>query len=148
MSTNYKELDFLIYLAPEYREFLAKQDLSNVITIERKLENALFEIQNDYKDGGWAFVVDNDPTHGVQLRLEANQYTTPTVPTRPSIDDGTLSTCQLKAKQAEYHNYCVCIVQCLKLLETVFIILKSKSITLGTYKPDFTVKDAFVFLKA
>ena len=35
----------------------------------------------------------------------------------------------------------------MKLLETVFIILKRNHTALGNYKPDFTVKDAFEYLK-
>ena len=38
-------------------------------------------------------------------------------------------------------------MQCLKLLETVFIILKNKCTPLGNYKPDFVVKKAFEYLK-
>ena len=50
MSTN-KELNFLKYLERKYKKFLANPNLSDVITVEGKLGNALYAIQNNYKDG-------------------------------------------------------------------------------------------------
>ena len=142
------ETDFLKYLEPEYKKFKPKSNLSDVVTLERKLGTALYGITNKYKDGRWFHVVDDDPMHQVQLGQDDNAYTVPVVPTRPSPSDNTLLTHQFKEQQAEYHDYCVCTVQCLKLLETVFIILKRKYAPLGNYKPDFTVKKTFEFLKS
>ena len=50
MSTD-TETDFLKYLAPEYKKFKGSPDLSDVITLERKLGTALWSIVNKYKDG-------------------------------------------------------------------------------------------------
>ena len=52
MSSADTETDFLKYLAPEYRKFKASLDLSDVITLERKLGTALWNIPNKYKVGG------------------------------------------------------------------------------------------------
>ena len=101
---------FLKYLKSEYKKFLDSLDLSDAITVECKLGNALFAIQNNYKDGWWSFVVVDDPTHQVELEQTKAQYTAPIVPTRPNIDDTTLTTQQLKAKQSEHHDYRVCTV--------------------------------------
>ena len=65
----------------------------------------------------------------------------------PDPGDDTLFKRQFNAKEDEYHDYCVCTTQCLKLLETVFIILKRNHTEFGTYKPTFTVKNAFKYLK-
>ena len=138
--------DFLKYLAPKYKKFKAIPDLSDVITLERKLGTSLWSIANKYKDGGWSYVVDDDDTHKVRLGI-TGAYTAPVVPTRPDPGDNTLSKRQFNEQQAEFHDYCICTVQCLKLLETVFIILKRKYTPLGNYKPDFTVKKAFEYLK-
>ena len=75
------EIDFLKYLAPEYKKFKASPDLSDVITLERKLGTTLYGIANKYKDGGWSYVVDDDPTHKVRLGQDGNTYTTLVVPT-------------------------------------------------------------------
>ena len=92
-------------------------------------------------------MVDDDPTHKVRLGQDDNTYTTPVVPTCPSPGDANLTKRQITKQQNRYRNYCVCTVHCLKLLETVFIILKRKHMPLGNYKPDFTVKKAFEYLK-
>ena len=64
-SATNMETDFLKYLEPEYRKFKAKPDLSDVITLERKLGTALWNIPNKYKVGGWSHVVDDDDTHKI-----------------------------------------------------------------------------------
>lgn len=138
--------DFLKYLAPKYKTFKASPDLSDIITLERKLGTALWSITNKYKDGGWSYVVDDNDTHKVHLGI-TGAYTAPTVPTRPDPGDANLTKRQSTEQQAEFRDYCFCTVQCLKLLKTVFIILKRKHTPLGKYKPDFTVKGAFKFLK-
>ena len=65
----------------------------------------------------------------------------------PDHGNATLSKRQFNAKEDEFRDYSVCTTQCLKLLETVFIILKRKHTEFRNYKPDFTVKDAFTYLK-
>ena len=57
------ETNFLKYLAPWCKKFKASPDLSDVITLERKLGTALWNIPNKYKDGGWSHIVDDDDTH-------------------------------------------------------------------------------------
>ena len=52
MSADKSEIDFLKYLEPEYKNHLISLDLSDVVTLERKMRNALIAIQNDCKDGG------------------------------------------------------------------------------------------------
>ena len=74
------ETDYLKYLAPEYKTFKASPDLSDVITLERKLGTALWSIANKYKDGGWSHVVDDDDTHKVRLGI-TGAYTMVPVPT-------------------------------------------------------------------
>ena len=85
----------------------------DVITLERKLGAALFGITNKYKDGGWSYVVDNDPTHQVRLGQDDNTYSAPEVPTQPDPGNNTLSKRQFNEKQAEFRDFCVCTVQCL-----------------------------------
>ena len=139
--------DYLKYLASEYKTFKVSPDLSDVITLERELGTALWNIPNKFKDGGWSYVVDNDPTHQVRLGQDDNTYSAPEIPTWPDPGANTLSKRQFNAKEDEFCDYCVCTTQCLKLLETVFIIRKRKHTEFGNYKPDFTVKDAFTYLK-
>ena len=96
MSTSTDtETDFLKYLEPEYKKFKPNPDLSDVITLERKLGTALYEIQNSHKDSRWSHVVDDEATHKIRLGV-TGQYTAPTVPTRPNHDNTRLSTCVFK----------------------------------------------------
>ena len=140
------EIDYLKYLASEYKTFKDNPNLSDVINLERELGTALWNIPNKYKVGGWSHVADTNETHQVRLGITEN-YTPVVAPTMPDPGDNTLSRRQLKNKEDEYHDYCVCTTQCLKLLETVFIILKRNHTEFGNYKPTFTVKKAFKYLK-
>ena len=74
------ETDYLKYLASEYKTFKASPDLSDVITLERKLGTALWNIPNKYKVGGWSHVVDDDDTHKVRLGI-TGAYTPVMAPT-------------------------------------------------------------------
>ena len=74
------ETDFLKYLAPEYKTFKASPDLSDVITLERKLGTALWNIPNKYKVGGWSHVIDDNDTHKVCLGI-TGAYTAVEAPT-------------------------------------------------------------------
>ena len=93
-------------------------------------------------------VVGDTNTHKVCLGITDGTYTAPAAPTLPDPGDETLTKRQFNEQRNEFCDYCVCKVQCLKLLETVFIILKRNHTPLGNYKPDFTVKDAFEYLKS
>ena len=50
MSTT--KTDYLKYLASEYKTFKDNPNLSDVITLERELGTALWNIPNKYKIGG------------------------------------------------------------------------------------------------
>ena len=80
MSTD-AETDFLKYLEPKYKKFKVKPDLSDVVTLDRKLGTALFGSINKYKDDGWSYVVDDNPTHQIRLGQDDNAYSAPKVPT-------------------------------------------------------------------
>ena len=84
------EIDYLKYLASEYKTFKDNPNLSDVITLERELGTALWNIPNKYKIGGWSYVADTDETHQVRLGITGN-YTPVVAPTMPDPGDNTLS---------------------------------------------------------
>ena len=63
------ETDYLKYLAAEYKTHKTSPDLSDVITLERELGTALWNIPNKYKIGGWSHVVDDTATHKIRLGI-------------------------------------------------------------------------------
>ena len=90
MSTT-TETDYLKYLASEYKTFKDNPNLSDVITLERELGTALWNIPNKYKIGGWSHVVDDTATHKIHLGITDGTYTAPAAPTLPDPGDENLS---------------------------------------------------------